>query len=241
MITQNVGMFYLVESSLCTENPVFQTLDSNGLLFPEKTIAYDFAYRGVYERSLIDWAASLMDPSKNFVDIGAHVGTWSLPFAKRSHHVYSFECTPRTYNILCGNIALRGFDTKITAERIALGSSAGDLEFHIVNEDGGGNTHLDYLGGSKIVVRMRTLDSFDLTNIGMIKIDVEGMEIDVLRGMTETLERNGYPRILFESWNETTNGIPAKAMREELFTYVNSLGYKIHSITGFPDMFLAEH
>jgi hypothetical protein len=88
---------------------------------------------------------------------------------------------------------------------------------------------------------MKTLDSFGLTNIGFIKIDVEGHEECVLRGAVKTLEANGWPKILFESWPERCSDVPAKEIRKSLFDFLGSLGYKIVQVhCGTDDMFIAE-
>lgn len=237
-------MYYLREGSLKQDNPTLQKLSTDGLLFPERQIAYDFANTGIYERHLIDWAISMMDPTKVFVDIGAHVGTWSLPFAKKCAHVHSFECCPRTYNILCGNIALRELDYKITTHATALGNTTGILPYYFRSEDGGGNSCIDFKDKvcPSIEVPIVTLDSFHLDNIGMIKIDVEGLEKEVFQGMKETLKRNNYPRVFFESWDgfRDKDGIPATKLRDELFEYLKEDGYTIASINGWNEMFIAE-
>jgi hypothetical protein len=72
---------------------------------------------------------------------------------------------------------------------------------------------------------------------------VEGFEASVLRGAKKTIESNGYPRILFESWRETREkeGIPAVRLREELFETFESIGYtKVTPIRGWDEMFIAE-
>ena len=87
---------------------------------------------------------------------------------------------------------------------------------------------------------MTTLDSYELSNINFIKIDVEGHEEKVLRGGVQTLERNQWPPILFESWPERMTNVPAKELRESLFAFLASLGYTITQILGgTDDMFLA--
>lgn len=84
---------------------------------------------------------------------------------------------------------------------------------------------------------MVELDSFGLTNINFIKINVEGHEEYVLRGSVKTLEANGYPPILFESWPERSVDVPAG-----LFTFIGSLGYTITQVHGgTDDMFVATH
>jgi len=111
-------------------------------------------------------------------------------------------------------------------------------------KDGGGNSCMPFMGRSSptIQVPITTLDSFQLDNIGLIKMDVEGFEKNVLEGGLETLKRNGYPKILFESWRESRDqeGIPATKLRKELFDYVRSIGYDIIPVRGWDEMFIAE-
>ena len=230
-------MYYLKLKSLQGPDPVYQRLDK-GLLFPEKVIAHDFANTGLYEQNLMDWALGLMEPGKIFVDIGAHVGTWSLLFADKASHVHSFECTPRTYNYLCGNIALNDLDDKITAHKTAIGNTNGMTTVYVRSEDGGGNSCL-FTDGVPHSIPIATLDSFNLSNVGMIKIDVEGFERQVFEGMQETLKRNGYPLVIFESWVSWRDPTAAQ-LREELFSYIQSIGLKVTPIHGCPEMFLAE-
>jgi hypothetical protein len=74
-------------------------------------------------------------------------------------------------------------------------------------------------------------------------MDVEGFEAKVLLGARETLKRNGYPRILFESWRPAreAEGLPASKLRTELFDTLYAVGYKrITPITGWDEMFIAE-
>jgi FkbM family methyltransferase len=238
-------MYYLREGSLTTTDPVFFRLRADCLLFPEGTIAKDFALYGVYERSLIAWATTLMDPTKVFLDIGAHVGTYSLSFARVCAGVHSFECSPKTFNYLCANIALQDLHTKITPHRVALGDTMGTIPYYLRSSDGGGNSCVDFKDRvcESVEVPLQTLDSFGFTNIGMIKMDVEGFESKVLEGARETLRANGYPRILFESWRPERDqeGLPATALRKELFETLASVGYtRITPITGWDEMFIAE-
>jgi FkbM family methyltransferase len=236
-------MYYLKEGSLSTNTPVFQRLEE-GLLFPERQIAYDFARNKSYEHALIQWAAEMMDPSKIFLDIGAHVGTWSLAFAKKCRQVHSFEPTPRTFHFLCGNIALNNQDETIVPYNIALAEEEGCLPIYKGSEDGGGNSLLPMCNRTPTwMVDVKTLDSYRFRNVGMIKIDVEGFEKNVLQGAQETLKANGYPRIFFESWvpEREAEGIPSKSLRAELFEYIESTGYEVIPIRGYNEMFIAEY
>lgn len=239
-------MYYLKERSIRTEDPVFTRLRSDCMLFPEGGTARDFADRGVHERDIIEWAKTLIDPSTLFLDIGAHVGTYSLGFANACAGVHSFECSPKTFNYLCANIALRELDYKITPHRTALGNMVGTIPYYIRTPDGGGNRCIDFNGKEcpSVPVSITTLDSFGFTNIGLIKMDVEGFESMVLEGARETLKANGYPRVLFESWQpwRESEGVPAIRLREELFATFNRVGYnQITPIRGWDEMFIADH
>lgn len=238
-------MYYFKENSISTGDPVYVRLRKDCMFFPEAGIAKDFATHGTYESSLIEWAKTLIDPSTIFLDIGAHVGTYSLEFAKVSAGVHSFECSPKTFNYLCANIALRDLNYKITPHRTALGNTTGTTNYYLRSQDGGGNSCIDFKDKEypRIEVPLTTLDSFQITNIGLIKMDVEGFEKQVLEGAVDTLRKNNYPRILFESWQEEREleGIPAKQLREELFETLYSIGYtRITPIRGWNEMFIAE-
>ena len=69
----------------------------------------------------------------------------------------------------------------------------------------------------------------------MIKIDVEGMELKVLKGSLDTLEKNNYPPFIFEAWTWKPF---YQARRQELYDYLNELGY---NIIVFGENNLAQH
>lgn len=244
-------MYYLKTRSFATETPVYQKLEggSSAFFFPEARVARDYVSTGLYEQSIIDWAcSSLMTPGKDVIDVGAHCGIYTTAFASRAH-VHAFECSPKSFNYLCANIALQGLDYAVTKHNIALGNTSGTTPYYIRDpHDGGGNgiskfSYDEIKNTPHIDVPLRTLDSFGLTNIGLIKIDVEGAEQKVLEGAVETLTRNGFPKILFESWRpeQEAIGYPATALRESLFSFLQSLHYRIVPVRGWDDMFVADH
>ena len=94
-------------------------------------------------------------------------------------------------------------------------------------------------------MHVKTLDSFNITNIGFIKMDVEGHELRVLKGGKETIEKSNYPLILLESGcvNDTDTESVAnfkREQRQELFSYLNEMGYVINE-TEDVNVFLCEH
>jgi FkbM family methyltransferase len=203
---------------------------------------------GLAEKALIKWVVeTFIDPEKAFLDIGAHVGTYTWTCGHKAKMTYSFECNPQVFCYLAANIALHNLENKVRPYPFALGSVDTELDYYIRSEDGGGNgiKKLSKSDENCQIVRVpvKTLDSFKLKNIGFIKIDVEGAEKEVLMGALETLKANNYPKILFEAWGDWKNasGIDATGLRNELFNFLANLGYKICPIFNILDMYLAVH
>src|SRR5215467_3652989 len=63
---------------------------------------------GRYERDLVDWARELAPASQQFVDCGAHMGSWSLVMARHFREVHAFGPQRLLFQQLCGNAALNG-------------------------------------------------------------------------------------------------------------------------------------
>lgn len=213
------------------ENQIVFLNNSKTYILPHVNIEYYIKY-GLFESNLIDWVKQFCNKEKNFLDIGAHSGTYSICLAENCKHVYSFEPQKMTYYTLCGSVALSNINN-ITCINLGLGSEeqVGCQTLNIVSNDGGGSSlfvnNTNVLTTEKI--QINTLDSLNLENIGFIKMDVEDNELFVLKGALITLKRSNYPIILFESNNSN----------EELFSFLKNLNYKIVQINGYSNMFLA--
>jgi len=249
-------MYLLKEGSCNTKEPHFTKLpepsttpsDNHYLFFPEHATGKWFFEAGMAEKKIILWCLqNFIKADKEFLDIGAHIGTYSILCGRASKRTHAFECSPKTFCYLAANLALHNLTDKVIPYNCALGDKEGSIDYYIRSEDGGGN-------GVKIVktsdtncqtikVQMKTLDSFGFTNIGFIKLDVEGFETEVLKGGIEMLRNNSWPPILFESWGDwrAPEGINVKQLRDELFDFIKSLGYTIIQITGIADTFLATY
>jgi FkbM family methyltransferase len=240
-------MYHIKVNSYESENPLYTKLqDGEGtLIVPEARVAKDYFRSGIYERGYIQWACdNFVREGKEIIDIGAHIGCYTVEMAKNAKRVHSFECSPKSYNYLCANILLRNLSYKVTTYNTALSNKKGITKYYIRDPRDGGGNGISYFEKDKntetIDVPMTELDNYNLTNINFIKIDVEGHEEFVLRGAIKTLENNAYPPILFESWPERYADVPAKEIRKSLFTFIESLGYSIIQVQGgTDDMFLA--
>lgn len=188
---------------------------------------------GLFESDLIEWSKQLCSKDKNFIDIGAHTGTYALSLADYCQQVYAFEPQKDTYYALCGGVALSN-KKNVTCYQMGLGSpeQVGIKQLKIVHSSGGGSSlHATegIIGQEDVMIQ--TLDQLGLDEIGFIKMDVEENEYYVLQGALKTLDRCKYPKILFESNDDN----------QPLFQLINSLGYKIIKIRGYSNMYLADH
>lgn len=246
-------MYYCHARSLHGDTPVYQKLEGgkDHYFLAEARVARDCMNHGVVEQSIIDWVMdNFVKEGKACIDIGAHVGVYALNMARKASHVYAFECSPQTFNYLCANIALQNMHYSIDRYNVALSNKEGTARYNIRDPGDGGSNGITRFQNDEnkntpsITVPTRTLDSYGLMNIGFIKIDVEGHEKEVLEGALETLKANGYPAITFESWlpnEKEEQNVPRQKLRTELFAFLQSLGYVIHPISGWPEQFLAVH
>ena len=215
-------------------NQIFSINRSLTYLMPAVNTAY-YADRGLFENNLIEWCKQFCSKDALFLDIGAHTGSYAITLAPYSAKVLAFEPQRQTYYALCGGVALSGSKNVICHE-YGLGndSQVGTKTLHIVSNDGGGSTvwapPADKVLGTE-EIQVRTLDSLNIQErISFIKMDVEENELHVLQGGMETIVRAGYPKILFESNNESA----------ALFNYLRDvLGYQIVKVNGYFNMYLA--
>lgn len=186
----------------------------------------------LFEASLIEWSKQFCRHNAIFVDVGAHTGTYSVSLASLCKQVWAFEPQRSTFYALCGSVALSGL-TNVRCVPCALADKHNDsATLYVVSEDGGGSSLLNQSNAiRKESVGVRTMDStlFDIgIPVSFIKIDVEGMEEQVLQGALNILRRD-HPVILFED----------NSGRRHHFTVLSDNGYRVVPVTGFPNMFLA--
>lgn len=120
------------------------------------------------------------------VDVGAHVGLWSMQLAKRFELVTAFE--PVDAFRRCFELNVPELMGTVTLHNYALGAGFGHVSMKIPPLEGGLDTGGTHVGGEGDI-EMRTLDSFGMTDVDFIKIDCEGYEHHVLEGARETIKR----------------------------------------------------
>jgi FkbM family methyltransferase len=132
-----------------------------------------------------------LDGESVFLDIGANIGTITMPMAKIAKTVLAFEPVPVNVDLLEENKKLNNSEN-VQIFPVALGATAGLVGLEAQGAAETGTYSVRGEGNIPLV----TLDSLS-TSPTVIKLDVEGYEIDVLKGARETLKKYK-PVILFE-------------------------------------------
>lgn len=160
----------------------------------DQTIGPCLAKSGEFARAEIDFLRDHLPPNGTLCDVGANIGTISIPLARmvQGLSVYSFEPQLPIYRLLMRNVALNGL-MSIEAFPWALGETDGIIEFptpSLSSPLNFGAVGRGSLGGDKTPVVIRRLDSITLPPLSLIKIDVEGFDLEVIRGGRETIRRD---------------------------------------------------
>ena len=163
---------------------------------------------GKYEPETTRLMDRVITQGMTVLDVGAHVGYFSLLAAKAvgpEGKVYSFEPEPENFRLLTENATLNGY-RQIEAINRAISATEGEVPFFLTALDTGRHSLFQHgLPESTVVeVQTITLDRFledrGWPPIGMLKIDVEGAELDVFRGMKQMLGRT-LPSFMIVEYN----------------------------------------
>jgi FkbM family methyltransferase len=151
----------------------------------------------LYEKEERELFCSLIKPGCTVLDVGAHIGFYTLLAAKRGARVFSVEADPANAALLRHHVKINGFSDRVTVFEMAATECARDVPLyrHAYNQ---GESNIMERGQPAGVVRGKTLDSLDLPPVDICKMDIEGAELMALRGMEATLERSPHIKLLVE-------------------------------------------
>jgi FkbM family methyltransferase len=217
-------------------------------LDPNQWITRWWYIRADYESNMFLALRGFLRPGMVCMDIGANAGLFTLFMAKHVGHegkVYAYEPTPDTFQLLQKNIALNAF-RNIVAENAAITEESGTVELHVgppdlcVYNSIGPVVHPDARGGqfSRVSVPATTIDEYcanhDVVRVDCVKIDVEGAEFQVLRGMRRVLEENLQIVLLIEFSRVTSTacGASVNVMAE----WLAAMGFRLFRVTKKGDL-----
>lgn len=202
-------------------------------IIPDDEIGLEILQFGIYERRLLgllfdDVFSGFRDRflEMTVLDIGANIGNHSVYLARRFRRVVAFEPGSVAFHLLCANRSLNGC-ANIDPYQVGISSHDGQAYLVQVQSDNIGSNAVtgDANAGSAEEIALRRGDGFleslpGLPPIGLVKIDVEGHEIEALRSLEKTL-RAYRPIILFE-----TTGKYGATGSDALVELLRSFGYR---------------
>ena len=158
----------------------------------DKGVELSLYETGTYEKGILYFIEKNFKANGVFLDIGANIGLMSIFTARKfpSAKVIAYEAHPETFNILTSNIALNEI-SNISPIQKAVGKTKGVVEIFdnwSVNRGGASIKYRDK-DAKGIPVELVVLDDELEVSPTMIKIDVEGAELDVLLGLQKTIEK----------------------------------------------------
>ncbi|MDF1672247.1 MAG: FkbM family methyltransferase [Vicingaceae bacterium] len=176
---------------------------------------------------------SLIKNSNTVIDIGANIGETSLNFAKLvgdKGKIYSFEPDPINYKSLEYNLSLNNFKN-ISLNNLGLGNQAGTFKIHTYDNNNKGMNRI-VSNNSEVEnyreISVTTLNDYvkkqSINKIDVIKIDVEGFELNVLKGAKDVLKQ--FSPDLFIELDES-NLIEQGSSAIELIALLSEFNYNI--------------
>lgn len=202
-----------------------RVLPGGGRVQCDLSVPYEaMVWLGVEEQHDLEVLRGLLKPGQSFVDCGANIGIWSLVAASAvglKGQVYAFEPNPDTVQKLKRNILLQELEN-IHVTQAAVGKECGSVNF--ICED---SHNISHIAPAKSIesIQVPTVNLDTILNgksISGCKIDVEGYELDVLKG-AENLLKSHYPWLCIEF-----NTILSKVdnLKDwDVHQYLNELGY----------------
>lgn len=186
---------------------------------------------GYYDERGINCIKNQLKPGDTFIDIGGNIGAYSLIAAKLvgiDGQVIAFEPVTHVRNRLMENASLNQLE-QIKVEPLAVFNKNTELTLHISNQDNLGMSSIhafkESFGLTETVQAVRFDDYVaknNITQIDLIKMDIEGAELFALEGMKSTLT-NLKPVVLIEICSNILEGTNLRV--DEIYTFFEELNY----------------
>ena len=205
----------------------------NKLFLSKKGLALSISHYGTYEELESKIMEEKIEMGNIVVDVGANIGLHTLNMARivgNTGQVFAFEPDPSNFEILKKNVKINNYKN-IILEQKAVGDKHGRTTLYQSDHPG---KHRIFpqteQAKSQVQVELTNLDNYfdsDMTDkINFIKIDVEGLEFSVLKGMKNILKNSKKIKILFEFMPENTIEVGFTPI--ELLNYLTSNDFKLY-------------
>lgn len=154
------------------------------MLYSGPFIGKCFDLYGEYSESEVTLMRALLQPGDTVLDIGANIGDLTLPLSKAvgdSGRVYAIESHTETYNVLCANLALNGITNTKPVNAFVASSDQADTASKVWGKHA--------FVSEKWSAPFIAIDQLGLSSCKLIKVDVDGKELEVLKSGERLIER----------------------------------------------------
>lgn len=181
---------------------------------------------GTYERGTVYVMKNYLRPGDNVLDVGANIGFMTLVAARqcRPGVVHAFEPLPDALHALQKNLELNAIGN-VVVHGYALGSTEGTFKLYpqrLPNNRGSASLLQGAAADDSLDVEVKTLDNVleGKVTYQLMKIDVEGFELEVLKGARRLLSSPAAPALILECCLVRSSGCYTA---EELFDFITNV------------------
>jgi len=186
---------------------------------------------GYWEQHLFYFYSQFIKENYTIIDGGANLGFHTVCFASLANNgkVYSFEPQPLIFNLLSTNILLNGVTNIVSQFRLGLGEKPTQLKMTplkeqffsegCINYGGRGLTDLDE---GEEEVTLTTIDNLNLDKLDFIKLDIQGFELEAIKGGEKTI-KNNYPIFFLENYLDSEKD-------QKVIELLKKWGYEIYRL-----------
>jgi FkbM family methyltransferase len=188
-------------------------------------------YTDNFEPSTLQWLRENLHPGMIVADVGAHIGFVTVFMARLvgpDGRVYAFEPASDSLAYLNRNISYNGLENVIIIPAAA-GDTAGTRTLYLAEVSDTNSFYRRHLGRTVGTLQVEQVRLDDVVSApDLVKIDVEGAEIEVLKGMNRILDQGKRPILLVE-WSPACQ-VGAGHSPDDLITTLRSLGYELEAL-----------
>lgn len=212
---------------------------------PRSSIEDMIIKHGFFQKTVFDTLTPFVSPASLVLDVGANVGAYAIPLARAFPDVelHAFEPNPPVIARFRENLALnRMADGNLKLLPVALSAAPGRMTLHAVDrrEDNYGlsslrKASLGDVSHAATEVAVETLDGLYLDSarpLSAIKMDVQGHELQVLKGGRQVLAKFR-PVLVFEHEDSLFEAAEATAVKAATAAFLDELGYRCYYVSRY--------
>lgn len=173
----------------------------------------------------------ILKPGMMFIDVGANIGYFTLLAAQcvgKNGKVIAFEPEEKNFKLLEGNIKKNTFHNVIV-EKYAVSDTIGESSLYLDAQNPARHSLSSYAGEKSVIVKTTTLDAYlGDRKVDVVKIDVEGAEPAVLKGMGEVIRRNKNMSLIVEFYPKAIKRFGYAP--EQFLSDLKNIGFSLYRI-----------